>query len=112
MLISVWWNPFSWGTDILDGIVSVIYGLLLTLDCIIYSFISYIYQLFLVLANGQQGLIDESYIGDFVGRIYIILGVIMLFLISYSLLKSMINVDEATKGKKSPVNIIKDAINI
>ncbi len=110
MLISVWWNPFSWGADILDGIVSVIYGILLTFDCIIYSFISYIYQLFLVLANGQQGLIDESFVGDFVGRIYIILGVIMLFLISYSLLKSMINVDEATKGKKSPINIIKDVI--
>lgn len=109
MFLGVWWNPFSWGQDILDGIVSSFYGILLTLDCIIYSFVSYVYQIFLVLAQGGK-LIDDKFIGDLVNRIYIIIGVVMLFLIAYSLLKSMVNPDEALKGKQSPVNIIKDVI--
>lgn len=109
MFLGVWWNPFSWGQDILDGIVSFFYGILLTLDCIIYSFVSYVYQIFLVLAQGGK-LIDDKFIGDLVNRIYIIIGVVMLFLIAYSLLKSMVNPDEALKGKQSPVNLIKDVI--
>jgi len=109
MFLGVWWNPFSWGQDILDGIVSFFYGILLTLDCIIYSFVSYVYQIFLVLAQGSQ-IIDDKFVGDLVNRIYIIIGVVMLFLIAYSLLKSMVNPDEALKGKQSPVNIIKDVI--
>lgn len=109
MFLGVWWNPFSWGQDILDGIVSFFYGILLTLDCIIYSFVSYVYQIFLVLAQGGK-IIDDKFVGDLVNRIYIIIGVVMLFLIAYSLLKSMVNPDEALKGKQSPVNIIKDVI--
>jgi len=109
MFLGVWWNPFSWGSDILNGIISFFYGILLSLDCIIYSFVSYVYQIFLVLAQGSE-IIDDKFIVEFVNRIYIIIGVVMLFLIAYSLLKSMVNPDEALKGKKSPVNIIKDVI--
>lgn len=109
MFLGVWWNPFSWGQDILDGIISFLYGILLTLDCIIYSFVSYVYQIFLFLAQGGK-LIDDKFVGDLVDRIYIIIGVIMLFIIAYSLLKAMINPDETLKGKQSPVNIIKDVI--
>ena len=110
MLFGVWYNPFSWGQDILDSVISVIYGILLTIDCIIYSFISYIYQIFLTLASGSSGLIDDYFIGNLVQRIYTIIGVVMLFLVAYSLLKAMINVDDLTKGKKSPINIIKDVL--
>ena len=58
MFLGVWWNPFSWGQDILDGIVSFFYGILLTIDCIIFSFVSYVYQIFLFLAQGGK-LIDD-----------------------------------------------------
>lgn len=109
MFLGVWYNPFSWGEDILNAIVGFFYWLFVFIDCIIYSFISYVYQIFLVLAQGGK-LIDDKFINDLVGRIYIILGVIMLFIIAYSLLKSMVNPDEALKGKKSPVNIIKDVV--
>lgn len=109
MFLGVWWNPFSWGKDMLDGIVSFFYGILLTLDCIIYSFVSYVYQIFLVLAQGSK-ILDDKFVGDLVDRIYIIIGVIMLFIIAYSLLKAMVNPDESLKGKQSPVNIIKDVI--
>ena len=109
MFLGSWWNTFSWGEDILNGIVSFFYGMLLALDAIIYSFISYVYQIFLALAQGGDILNGEAVEG-LVNRIYIIIGVIMLFIIAYSLLKAMINLDDLTKGKQSPVNIIKDVI--
>lgn len=109
MFLGVWWNPATWGQGLLDGIISGLYWILLTFDCIIYSFVSYIYQIFLVLAQGSQ-IIDDKFVGDLVNRIFLIIGVVMLFIIAYSLLKSMLNPDESIKGKKSPVNIIKDVI--
>ncbi|MBE6154488.1 MAG: hypothetical protein E7163_02805 [Firmicutes bacterium] len=109
MYLGVWWNPFSWGQDFIDGIVSFFYGILLTIDCIIYSFVSYVYQIFLVLAQGGE-IFDDKIINGFVNRLYIILGVVMLFIIAYSLLKNMVNPDETLKGKKSPISIVKDVI--
>lgn len=109
MYLGVWWNPFSWGQNILESIVSVIYGLLLSIDCIIYSFVSYIYQIFLVLAQGGS-IIDDQFVRGLVNRIYIIIGVVMLFIIAYSLLKAMINLEDASKGKNSPINIVKDVV--
>lgn len=101
---------FGWlGETIINGIASFFYTILLWLNAIIYSFISYIYNIFLILAGGGS-IIDDTQIGDMVSRIYVIIGVIVLFLVAYSLLKSMVNPDEAFKGKKSPVNIIKDVL--
>lgn len=101
---------FGWlGEKVIDGIASFFFSILLTLNAIIYSFISYIYNIFLILAGGGR-IFDDTQIGDMVSRIYVIIGVIVLFLVAYSLLKSMVNPDEAFKGKKSPVNIIKDVL--
>lgn len=84
-------------------------GLLLGLDGIVYSFVNWIYQIILILAN--ENIFGESYIMDnFINRVYTILGVVMLFVLAYSLLKSMVNPDELTKGKQSPAKIIKNVI--
>lgn len=101
---------FGWlGETVINGIASFFFTTLLTLNAIIYSFISYIYNIFLILAGGGR-IFDDTQIGDMISRIYVIIGVIVLFLVAYSLLKSMVNPDEAFKGKKSPVNIIKDVL--
>jgi hypothetical protein len=105
MFIS-FWNPLK---AIGDTIVSFFFGVLLTLDALIYSLISWVYQIILVLCNADI-LSNNFEIDALVGRIYIILGVVILFLVAYSLLKSMVNPDEAMKGKKSPVTIVKDVI--
>ena len=101
---------FGWlGEQVINGIASFFYSILLWLNAIIYSFISYIYNIFLILAGGGS-IFDDKQIGDMVSRIYVIIGVVVLFLVAYSLLKSMVNPDEAFKGKKSPVNVIKDVL--
>lgn len=105
MFIS-FWNPIK---ALGDTIVSFFFGVLLTLDALVYSLISWVYQIILVLCNADI-LSNNFEIEALVGRIYIILGVVILFLVAYSLLKSMVNPDEALKGKKSPVTIVKDVI--
>lgn len=92
-----------------ESILSFFTGILLFLDAMVYSLISWVYQIILVLCNADI-LKDSFEIDQLVGRIYIILGVIVLFLVAYTLLKSMINPDEALKGKKSPISIVKDVL--
>ena len=90
---------------ILEFFVSI----LLFMDSIIYSLISWVYQIILVLCQidilGNTNAIDEL-----INRLYIIIGVIVLFLVAYSLLKSMINPDDTLKNKKGPVAIIRDVL--
>lgn len=90
---------------ILEFFVSI----LLFIDSIIYSLISWVYQIILVLCRidilGNTNAIDEL-----INRLYIIIGVIVLFLVAYSLLKSMINPDDTLKNKKGPVAIIRDVL--
>lgn len=103
-------NPIGWLVDkAKDQIATFFFTILLWLNAIIYSFISFLYQIFLVLARSNS-LFDERIINDFINRLYLILGVIVLFLVAYSLLKAMVNPDEALKGKKSAVTIIRDVI--
>lgn len=104
--IFIGWGPLDWIGDKIQGFF---YYILLWLNAIIYSLVSFVYQIFLTITS-NEGILDDSVINGFVDRLYIIIGVVTLFIIAYSLLKTMINPDEALKGKKSPVNIIKDVI--
>lgn len=95
--------------SILNAIQSGIFWLLLKIDAIVYTFIDWIYQVILMLANGNI-LNDTNLVDEVINRVYIIIGVVILFLVAYSLLRSMINPDEALKGKESPVKIIQNVI--
>lgn len=94
---------------VLETLQSFLFWVLLSIDALIYSLISWVYKIILVLSKInilENGMEMEK----LVGRIYIIIGVVILFLVAYSLLKSMVNPDEALKGKKSPVTILRDVI--
>lgn len=101
------WNPLKW--LFVDTIGGFFIGVLLFLDAMIYSLIGWVYKIILVLC--QIDILSNTYeIDALVNRIRLIIGVVVLFLVAYSLLKNMINPDEALKGKTSPINFIKDVI--
>ena len=83
-------------------------ALLLTLDGIVYNFICGFYDIFLALA--RLNLFSNEDYQTIVQRIYIIIGVVMLFTLSYSLLRAVISPDEYSKGEKSAFNIVKNII--
>lgn len=93
----------------MDTIVEFFTSILLFLDSIIYSLINWVYQIILVLC--EIDILNNSYeIDALMNRLYVIIGVVVLFLVAYSLLKSMVNPDDALKNKKGPVTIIRDVI--
>lgn len=77
----------------------VLYKILLSLDGIVYSFVNWLYQVFLVIAKGR--IFTSDVFAEFSSKIYAILGVAMLFVVAFQLLNAIINPDMLSKGDKS-----------
>lgn len=92
----------TWLTDILNSILTFF-------DRIVYGLISTLYELLIYLANldlfGMSTITssttpNENIIVNFSSRIYALLGIFMLFKISFSILQYMVNPDDfSDKGK-------------
>ncbi len=104
----------AFGQDILTDALSKIFGkilrtIFLAFDSIIYALISYLYKIFTFLS--QVRLFENARMKDLSDRMYIIIGVIALFLVAYALISAIINPDNATKGKNSSFSgIVKNII--
>lgn len=88
--------------------MSIVYNVFLFLDGMIYGLIDSIFDVFNFLAKVNL-FSNENYM-KIVRNIYMILGLIMLFALSYSLLKAVINPDEFAKGEQSFPKMIKNVI--
>ncbi|MCI8575805.1 MAG: hypothetical protein HFI09_04980 [Bacilli bacterium] len=73
--------------------------LCLIIDSALYSAVAWLYELFLKIA--QTEIFTDSLYENLAQRIYIVLGVFMLFVLAYSLLTAIVNPDNITKGDKS-----------
>lgn len=83
-------------------------GLLMWIDTIIYGFVDYVYDIFNALA--ETNIFDIDSYQNIVSRIYVVLGLIMLFALAYSLLKAVINPDEFSKGENSFPKLVKNVV--
>ena len=88
----------NWFTDILNMFFTF-------LDRIVYGLITFLYQLLLYLANldlfGMSDLSDpDNVITNFSSRVYALLGIFMLFKISFSILQYMVNPDDFSDKSK------------
>lgn len=93
----VLWNSFL---GIEEGIVS----LLLLIDSTIYWAFSKLFSLYVELASAR--IFDINDFDNLIKNIYLLIGVVALFLISYLLLKNMISADEKSSSKEI-IDIIK-----
>ena len=87
---------------------AIIFNVLLLLDGAIYNLIDYLYDIFDFLAKINIFGADDY--NAIVSRIYVILGLFMLFVLAYSLLKAVINPDDFAKGESSFPNLIKNVV--
>jgi hypothetical protein len=71
-------------------------GIILTLDTLIYGLISSAFKVFMAIASARLLSSDAYY--TIANKVYLIIGVLMLFVLSYAMLKAIVNPDE---GKKS-----------
>jgi hypothetical protein len=68
------------------------------LDKIIYQFVAYAYQLFYKIATTT--IFTNDMIEAFAGKVYALIGIFMLFKVSFSILTYIVNPDEFTDKNK------------
>ncbi len=88
--------------------MSIVYNVFLFLDGMLYGLIDSIFDVFNFLAKVNL-FSNENYM-KIVKNFYIVLGLVMLFALSYSLLKAVINPDEFAKGEQSFPKMMKNVI--
>lgn len=88
--------------------MAIVWSVLLFLDGAIYDLICFLYDIFDYLS--KLNIFKEADYQNIVNRVYIILGLIMLFVLAYSLLRAVINPDEFSKGETSFPNLIKNVV--
>lgn len=94
---------------IIDAMWDFFYGMFVSLDSIIYKFAGYLYQIYMMVSSARIFKTETYEI--FVSRIYAILGVVMLFVLAYSLLQSIVNPDNfSAKSDTSMGKIVTNTI--
>ncbi len=89
----------SMGMNIVwDFVNTGIQSVFLWIDSVVYWFASQCYQLFIKLAGTK--IFEDSFFANFANRIYVILGVFMLFYLAYALLNAIVDPEKLTKGDK------------
>ena len=92
--------------DIL-GIGKFFWKVIITLVAGIYQLVNYAYQVFLVLA--QTNIFEQSDYQKLTEKIYVILGVVMMFVIAYNILTFIIDPDK-NKGGSSVEKMLKNIL--
>lgn len=93
---------------LLEHILDPIVSLLIFIDGLLYDLVGNVFDIFNFFATFS--LFDNDTYKRIINRIYIILGLIMLFALSYSLLRAVINPDEFSKGETTFPKLIKNVV--
>lgn len=80
-------------------------GIMLVLDTIIYGLISGAYKIFMALASARL-LTSDAYT-QIANSLYAIVGVVMLFVLAYAVIRTIMDPDQTTKGELSGGNLVK-----
>ena len=82
--------------DMFDFIPEFFWKIIISLVGAIFQLVNYTYQVFLFLA--ETNIFDQSIYHSLTDKIYVILGVVMLFVIAYNFLTLVIDPDKNEKG--------------
>ena len=97
--------PLFWITETGHSLIN---NILLEIDGVIYNFIRYIYRIFVNLS--KVNFFGTDAYAEIIKRFYVVLGLIMLFVLAYSLLKAVINPDNFAKGEASFPKLIQNVV--
>lgn len=89
-------------------LINAFYGILLTIDYVIYLAINLCYQLFEVVSKVE--VFTTENVGIISRRIYTIIGIVMLFVFAYNIILGIVDPDSINKGDKSVQNIVKNTV--
>lgn len=108
----VWYNPFTWVTDLIANAWGIIWS---GLDILLYKIATWIYNILIALydlfdALTKVRLLDSEVISSLAERVGIILGIVMLFLIIFSSIKLMLDPDKISDKEQGIGNIVKKVL--
>ncbi|MBR4693492.1 MAG: hypothetical protein IKP07_01660 [Bacilli bacterium] len=89
-----------------DLITKGIAGVIILLDCIIYGLIGSAYKIFMAIASARL-LTSDAY-STIANNLYAIIGVIMLFVLAYAIIRAIMDPDQMTKGELSGSSLVKN----
>lgn len=96
--------------QIVGPIIQLIDTIFIYLNSLIYDFISFLYQIFIAIAGAQIFTSDQYQ--KLANNVYIVIGVLSLFLIAYALLRAIINPDNSSKGEYAVGKIVPNVIKV
>lgn len=91
-----------------EGIAKAVIGILLFIDSLIFGLICSSFRVFTAIA-GARLLSSDAYTA-IANKIYVIIGVVMLFVLAYAIIRAIIDPDQMTKGDLSAPKIIKNVV--
>lgn len=97
--------PLLWVADTGQSLIN---NILLIIDGVIFNFVRYFYKMLVNLSKVNFFGTDEY--AEITKRFYVVLGLIMLFVLAYSLLKAVINPDNFAKGEASFPKLIQNVV--
>ena len=95
-------------SSVIGTIVSVFDTLLIYINAMIYDIISFLYQTFIAISSAQIFTSDQY--KRIASNVYIVIGVVALFLIAYGLLRSIIDPDGSGKSETAPSKMVPKVI--
>jgi len=90
-----------------DWLIELLYGFLILLVAVLYNIAGYLFQIFSVLAN--TNIFENHHYQALTEKVYIILGVVMLFIMAYNFLLLVVDPDK-NKGGSSVEKMIKNIV--
>ena len=86
----------------------IFYSICLTIDGIVYSLICWLFKIFMALAGAR--IINNEFYKDIVTQVYIIIGVVMLFVLGYAIIKMIIDPDKLKDEKIGGPGLLKSIV--
>ncbi len=90
------------------GAWDIFYGICATIDTIVYKFVGWLYQLYMLISKAKIFRTETFQL--FINRVYIILGVVMLFFLAYTILRNIVEPDNLISGENSLGKIISNTV--
>ena len=91
-------------SDIWTAILSVLYTIFLMINSFIYDLINFSYQVFIALASAQ--IFTAEQYQNMAQKVYVVIGVVALFIVAYALLRAIADPDGAAKGDMAVGKIV------
>ena len=88
--------------------MGIFYGVLLSIDYIVYIAINICYQVFEYVSRIE--VFSTEHVAEITSRIYTILGIVMLFVFAYNIILAIVNPDNMNKGDKSMKSIVQNTV--